>query len=222
MSLRTYGGLAFGCLMAVAASAQTEIAARGSAGQAERQPSFAFVEHSAMRMSQGSWSGSMPMYRYVKEHPGSYVVFNQKGSLYRLDNPERMAEVHKLFEPIQALAAKGEALAHAQSSLAGEQQKLAHSQQSLAKQQGSLASEEVAANDPKDQTRLGQSQSALGSAQGDLGSTQGDLGQQQGDLGTMQGALGRQQAEMARVAGMRMQAIFDGCLADGSCRRVAS
>ena len=219
--MRLLVGVAIAGTLTAGLLGQSQSSGSNVVGSKDHPRSFVVIEDSSLRTSQGSWDGTAPMWRYVKEHPGSYVVFTQDGALYRLDKPEQLAEVHTLYQPMQALTTKQEALAHAQQALAGEEQRLAHSQQTLAKRQQSLGREEMAASNPGDQARIGQGQGTLGQAQGDLGGAQGDLGRQQGDLGAMQGVLGKQQGEIARAAYHRMQAIFDGCLADGSCRRVS-
>ena len=215
-------GIFLASLLAVAAPAQTGAPVATSAEHWGQQRSFAVVEDSSIRTFQGDWDVNAPLYRYVKQHPGSYIVFSQAGTLYTLDAPERIAEVHKLYAPIEEIALKQKALAHAQGALAGEQGKLSHSQQALSKKQQSLSMEERAAGTPEDQTRIGRGQTTLGQAQNDLGRTQGDIGGQQGDIGALQGALGRQQGDLSRAANKRLQTMFDGCLADGTCRRVTS
>ena len=156
--------------------------------------SFVIVDHSDVRTMQGSWHDSAALFRYVHDHPGTYVVFQQAGGVYRLDSPERLAEVQRLYAPMKALSVQQDALAHAQGP--------------LAKQQQNLGQQQRAATDPEDKGRIGTAQGAIGS--------------EQGDLGAMQGALGHQQGEVARAAYKRMQTIFDQCLANGSCPRVAS
>src|SRR5579875_1378341 len=90
--------------------------------------SFAVVEHSDVRTAQGTWAGSGPLFRYVHEHPGTYVAFQGTDGVYRLDSPERLAEVRRLYAPMQALSAQQEALAHAQGPLAQQQHALGEQQ----------------------------------------------------------------------------------------------
>ncbi len=157
--------------------------------------SFVVVAQGATRIAQVQWRSSAPLFRYVHDHPaGSYVVFEQDGAMYRFDNPARMAEVQRLYAPMKALGAQ--------------QQGLGHAQKPLSRHQHTLSAEQRAATDPQEKGRIGQAQGALGQAQG--------------DLGTLQGELGRQQGEVARAASLRLQTMFDQCLAEGTCARVGS
>ncbi len=129
---------------------------------------FAVVERSSLRTYQGSWQQDAPLLRYVHNHPGTYVVFAQGGELYRLDRPEQMAEVERLYAPLQELSVRQEALAQAQKPLAQRQQ--------------ALGAQQRAEADPLQKGRIGQAQGALGQEQGDLGALQGELGRRQGGV----------------------------------------
>jgi hypothetical protein len=175
-------------LAGVAARAQQQ-SAPSTAVTASPERSFAIVERSSMRTFQGSWQPSAPLFRYVHDHPGTYVVFAQRDGLYRLDRPEQMAEVERLYAPLKEYSVQQDALAKTQKPLARDQQALAAQQKDTV--------------DPAEKGRIG--------------AAQGAIGQEQGELGALQGELGRQQGEIAKSAYKQMQAIFDRCLADRSC-----
>lgn len=181
------------CLLVsgLAAAAQEQSTA-GAPTSPDR--TFAIVERSSVRAIQGSWQRSSPLLRYVHDHSGTYVVFAQGGELYRMDRPDQIAEVERLYAPMQELAVRQEAFAKAQKPLA-------RNQQTLAAQQRDTIS-------PMEKGRIGEAQGAIG--------------QEQGDLGALQGDLGRQQGEVAKAAYRRMQTIFDRCLTDQSCSRIGA
>lgn len=185
--------LCTGALLAAGLFAQTG-EQKPAQGTAQTERTFAVVERSSMRTFQGSWQPSAPIFRYVKDHPGSYVVFSQQGALYRLDRPDQMAEVERMYAPMQELSTKQDALAQVQKPLARNQQ--------------DLASQQRDTSNPMQKGRIGEAQGAIG--------------QEQGDLGAMQGELGRQQGEVAKAAYKRMQVLFNQCLSDGSCQRIGS
>lgn len=194
-----------------------------TSGDNKAQRSFAVVDEASIGSFQGSWNEESPVLRYAHQHPtGRYVVFTDKGVLYRLDNGKRLDEIREMYAPLKELSKRQEALAQAQQPLARQQALLARTQQPLAQEQRSLAQQQRGASNPADQGRLGRAQGILGEQQGDLGRAQGILGEQQGQIGAIQGELGRKQGEIARANYTRMQTIFDGCLADGSCSRVSS
>ncbi len=155
---------------------------------------FAIVEGSSIRTFQGSWQPSSPLFRYVHDHPGTYVVFTQGDGLYRLDKPDQIAEVRRLYAPMKEYSVQQEALARTQKPLARDQQALAAQQRETA--------------DPAEKGRIG--------------TAQGAIGQEQGEIGAVQGELGRQQGQIGKAAYKQMQVIFDRCLADGSCVRTGA
>ena len=212
--------LAAGLFVSALAAQTHETTTNVSGSDSDR--SFVLVEGSSIRSFTGSWHSSSPLLRYAHDHRGNYIVFEQGTEMHRLDKPERLAEVQRLYAPMQELATKQQAYAHAQQSLAQEQQKLASAQRPLAQSQHNIAGQQRSTQDPQSQGQMGHAQGVLGEEQGELGSAQGDLGRQQGDIGAVQGALGHKQGEIARAANKRLQVMFNECLADGSCPRVAS
>jgi hypothetical protein len=183
--------------------------------------SYVLVQDSALQQTTFDWRQGGELLRYAKAHPGTYLVFSDQGTLYRLDNADRLAEIRSLYAPMQPLAEKQQGLAKAQSALATPQRALAKEQRPLADQQRKLA-EQQRSSTPQDQVQIGQAQAQVGQEQADLGRVQGQIGSQQGDLGQIQGELGRQQAEIARTADRRVQTILATCLADGTCPRIPS
>ena len=217
-ALRTLTLLASG-LLASALLAQTQDSTIITGSGSDRP--FAYVEGSSIHTFQGSWRSTTPLLRYAHDHTGTYIAFAQGTEIHRLDNPDRLAEVRRMYAPMQDLAAKQHGLAQAQQALAQGQQKLASTQRPLSEHQRDLAQQQRSAGTPQSQGQLGQAQGVLGEEQGYLGSAQGDLGRQQGDVGAAQGQLGRKQGEIARDIDRRLQVIFTECLANGSCPRVS-
>ncbi len=126
---------------------------------------------------------------YAKRHEGSYVVFSENGTRYRLDKPELMAEIEALSKPMQELAAQQSVLAKQQQPLAAEQREL---------------SEKMKATHSPDEI-------------GRIGKEMGQVGQEQGEIGKQQGAIGKQQGNAGRALHDRIQALIDACLRDHSC-----
>ena len=158
------------------------------------QRSFALVLESSPVTINGSWHGTTDLARYAQDHAGTYIVFSENGELRRLDNPERLREAQRLYEPMTALAAQ--------------QRALAAEQRPLAAQQRALGAQQRAATTPVEMQSIGAAQAALGA--------------QQGNIGRVQGEIGRKQGEIGRALHARVEAMLDACLTDGSCPRVSA
>lgn len=155
---------------------------------------FVFVHDKTVAVN-GSWSAASQLQTYAHTHPGRYIVFEQKGALYRLEDPRALDEVEKIYAPMAALDAQQKEL--------GEQGK------PLAEQQRLLAAQQKAAvGNPAEQGRIG--------------AEQGRIGRQQGELGSKQGEIGRQQGAIGRAFYTRVLSLIDACLAANTCRQVPS
>ena len=156
--------------------------------------SYAYVHGTVTRSVSGDWSDTAGTLRYANSRSGWYLVFQESGSLYRLDAPARMTELDHTLAPMRELEIR--------------QQALAAGQKSLANQRKVLAAEQQSANTPGEMAQVG--------------AVQGAIGQEQGEIGRLQGELGRQQGEIGRAFNLRAKEMIDACLRDGSCKRVST
>jgi hypothetical protein len=176
---------------------------------------------------------------------GDFLWFTRNGKSYVVDNPQIVAQIHGMYQPMEELGRKQEELGRQQEALGRQQAELGKKQQlasiptpdvshemaalnaSLAKleakKNGTVTMEQLA----EIQSKIGELQGKLGGMQGDIGARQGELGrqqgllgEQQGRLGEQQGRLGEQQGRIAREADRKVKSIIDQSLKDGKAKPV--
>lgn len=163
-----------------------------SSNSSKDNRTFALVRDKTLSVN-GSWHGTSLVQSYAHAHPGHYIVFEEKGALYKLDDATSLETVERAYAPMAPLEAR-------QRELEAEQKPLEEQQKKLNAQQ------QAAQGNPEEQGRIA--------------GEQGRIGQQQGEIGRKQGEIGRQQGEIGRAFYNRVTSLIDTCLAENTCHRV--
>lgn len=152
---------------------------------------FALVVDSKLVSLNGTYTGNRSnLESYAKTHPGSYLVFEERGSLYLENNADAVAEIERLDAPMHPLDAQ--------------QHALRDKMRPLEQQMKTLEQKMRAAQSPQEQTAIG--------------AEMRQVGEQMERVGKEQGAVGEQQGKVGKAFYNRAQAIFVQCLANQSCR----
>jgi hypothetical protein len=173
--------------------------------------------------------GESQLREYAEAHVGNYLLFLEAGRLYRLDSPEKIAELDRLYTPLHALSIEQQALSAQQQALAAKQQPLAVQQQALGREQAALGQQQrtmsgggAAPSAAAAQNAIGHEQSSLGRVQSGIGEEQSSIGSIQGKIGREQGEIGRQQGAVAKTLSTYVEATIKECLKQHSCADVSS
>jgi len=142
----------------------------------------------------GAWNRGDVLTAYADQHPGTYILSLQNGSLRRLDDAHAVAQIAALRAPMDALSAQQSALSAQMKPLSAQMKSLGEAMRS--------------APDPAGQTRLGEQMSALG--------------KQMGAIGEQQGAVGRQQGKLGLAVHQRLLEIINACVSNNTCPAVSS
>lgn len=130
--------------------------------------------------------------QYVEAHPGRYLVFEERGSLYRLDDSAAVAAAERQLAAMRPLEAQEQALSAQQKPLEQRMRELSQ------KMKAAHTAEE----------------------QGSIGGQMSSLGNQMGKIGGEQGRVGNQIGAMGNAFYQSVEAMFAKCLANGGCKRL--
>jgi hypothetical protein len=177
---------------------------------------------------------------------GDFLWFGRNGKSYIIDDPQTIAELRKMYDPITQLGRKQGELGKQQRDLGEQQRELGRRMRDqmrvekpdLSKEMADLNAAIEALKAQKDstisadrmaliQSKLAALQAKIGSTQGDMGARlgaiggeQGKLGDMQGRLGAEQGRLGQEQGRLAREVDRKIRSVIEESLKNGKARPV--
>ncbi len=176
-------------LCAISCSVATAQQADRTIAKADRP--FALVVDSKLVSLNGTHTGNRSsLESYAEKHPGTYLVFEERGVLHVEQDAAAVAEIERLDAPMHPLNVQQRAL----------QDKM----KPLERQMKALGEKMRAAQSPQEQTAIAAEMRQVGAQMERIGREQGSVGEQEGRVG--------------KAFYNRAQAIFVQCLADGSCR----
>lgn len=174
-----------------------------------------------------------------KKIPGDFIWFQIDEKSYIIRDQATIDRARKLWAPQEELGKKQEALGKQQEELGKQQEALGSKMEQVRvnipdmtaeldrvkaklKQLGASATidqiGEIQSEIGELQSRIGELQSQAGDQQSRFGDQQGALGEQQAKLGAEQAKLGEQQAEISKEATIKMKAILDEAIKNGTAK----
>ena len=144
---------------------------------------------------------------------GDFLWFTHNDKSYVVDDPQIVAQIQAMYQPMEDLGRQQEELGRRQEALGRKQEELGQKQEQASIPTPDIRKEMAALNEAvaklqsakngsvtqdqlsELQEKLADLQSRLGDMQGEVGSRQGELGRAQGLLGEQQGKLGEQQGK---------------------------
>ena len=188
-------------------------------------------------------SGSGQEARHVqklrKQISGDFIWFQRDEKSYIIRDQATVDRARKLWAPQEELGKKQEELGKQQEALGKKQEELGSRMEQVRvnvpdmaaqldklkaelKQLGAGATQEQIGRLQEEvgelQSKIGEVQSHAGEEQSKLGEEMGKLGEQQGKLGEEQGEFGRQQGELAKEANIKMKALLDEAIKNGTAQ----
>lgn len=192
----------------------------------------------AMTMS-GSSGDAKHVENLRKKIPGDFIWFQNDEKSYIIRDQATIDRARKLWAPQDELGKKQEALGKQQEELGKQQEALGARMEQVRVNVPDMSAEldrlkaklqklgpsttmdqigELQSEIGELQSKIGELQSQAGDQQSKFGEQQGALGEQQAKLGAEQAKLGEQQAEIAKEATIKMKALLDEAIKNGTAK----
>ena len=174
-----------------------------------------------------------------KKIPGDFIWFQTDEKSYIIRDQVTVDRARKLWAPQEDLGKKQEALGKQQEELGKQQEALGTKMEQVRVNVPDMSAEldrlkaklqKLGPSATMDQigdlqseigdlqSKIGELQSQAGDQQSKFGEQQGSLGEQQAKLGAEQAKLGEQQAEIAKEANIKMKALLDEAIKNGTAK----